>query len=155
MAIDLKKENWRIVNDSVMGGRSEAKISNTKSGNLLFTGAVSLENNGGFSMIQSTLDKPTKSDVTTCTITVKGDGKNYQFRLKPNMTDRESYVMNFKTTGEEESFTFTIAEFKPYFRGRSLNLPPIKNQSIEEIAFLIGNKKAEKFELEILAVNFN
>tara|TARA_R110002049_G_scaffold298444_1_gene488162 strand:+ start:1690 stop:2157 length:468 start_codon:yes stop_codon:yes gene_type:complete len=154
MVIDLNKENWRIVNDTVMGGRSDAKIINSTSQSLLFSGTVSLENNGGFSMIQSVLKTPSSPKATTCSITVKGDGKNYQFRLKPSRFDKESYVMNFKTSGKEETFTFNIADFKPYFRGRSLDLPAIKNQSIEEIAFLIGNKKAESFELEVIEVMF-
>ena len=35
----------------------------------------------------------------------------------------------------------------PSFRGRKLNLPNFSEKAIEEITFLIGNKKAEKFAL--------
>jgi hypothetical protein len=35
------------------------------------------------------------------------------------------------------------------FRGRKLDKPNFSEKNIEEIAFLIGNKKAESFQLEI------
>jgi NADH dehydrogenase [ubiquinone] 1 alpha subcomplex assembly factor 1 len=37
----------------------------------------------------------------------------------------------------------------PSFRGRRLNQPNFSNDSIEELTFLIGNKKSEKFKLLI------
>jgi len=37
----------------------------------------------------------------------------------------------------------------PAFRGRKLELPNFSESTIEEIAFLIGNKKNEDFELLI------
>jgi monofunctional biosynthetic peptidoglycan transglycosylase len=41
-------ENWRIVNDDVMGGISKSNLYLNSNGNLIFEGEVSLENNGGF-----------------------------------------------------------------------------------------------------------
>lgn len=155
LQINLSTSNWQIVNDTVMGGRSTSSVSTSSNGGLHFSGKVSLENNGGFCMVKSILSKPVSKEATTCSITVIGDGKTYQFRLKPNRYDRESYVMNFNTNKKEQTFTFEISDFKPYFRGRSLNLPPITDKQIEEIAFLIGNKKAEKFDLVIKNITFN
>lgn len=154
MIVDLNVANWQIVNDTVMGGRSTARITNNSADNLIFSGNVSLENNGGFSMVKSILKPTVKASATHCKLTVKGDGKTYQLRLKPSRLNRESYVVNFKTSSEIETFEFKIEDFKPYFRGRSLDLPAIKNQSIEEVALLIGNKKAEEFELEIIEIEF-
>jgi hypothetical protein len=37
----------------------------------------------------------------------------------------------------------------PKFRGRDLNQPVYQGDFLEEIAFLIGNKKEENFELRI------
>ena len=37
----------------------------------------------------------------------------------------------------------------PAFRGRTLNYPNFDKTTIEELAFLIGNKKAEDFKLII------
>ncbi len=41
----------------------------------------------------------------------------------------------------------------PAFRGRTLNMDNLKPNKIEEIAILIGNKKAEKFRLEIDSIS--
>ena len=37
----------------------------------------------------------------------------------------------------------------PAFRGNKLNIPNYPAETVEELAFLIGNKKAESFQLEI------
>lgn len=41
----------------------------------------------------------------------------------------------------------------PTFRGRKLDSPNYSADGIEEIAFLIGNKRAESFKLEIDAIS--
>ena len=43
----------------------------------------------------------------------------------------------------------------PAFRGRKLNKSNYDDEGIEEIAFLIGNKKAEAFKLEIDSIVLN
>ena len=40
----------------------------------------------------------------------------------------------------------------PSFRGTELNLPPFPGSNISEIGFLISNKKAETFMLEIESI---
>jgi NADH dehydrogenase [ubiquinone] 1 alpha subcomplex assembly factor 1 len=40
-----------------------------------------------------------------------------------------------------------LKDLYPSFRGQTLDLPNYESASIEEIAFLIGNKKMENFEL--------
>jgi hypothetical protein len=147
--INLEASNWKIVNDTVMGGVSTAEINNTTEGSIVFTGVVSLANNGGFCMIQSNLKKSTSDNVSICKITLKGDGKKYQIRLKKSRFDQESYVYEIQTTGKDQSIELKINEFKPQFRGQSLNLPPLMNESIAQVGILIGNKKEEPFELTI------
>ena len=42
-----------------------------------------------------------------------------------------------------------LKDFYPSFRGQTLNLPNFNGDSLEEIVFLIGNKKDESFELKL------
>ena len=42
---------WRVVNDGVMGGLSSSTMSATEVGTGVFSGRLSLENNGGFASI--------------------------------------------------------------------------------------------------------
>ncbi|HAY89991.1 MAG TPA: CIA30 family protein, partial [Bacteroidetes bacterium] len=60
-----------------------------------------------------------------------------------------SYVYDFQTNGEWQTVTIPLAKMYPSFRGRKLNIPNFNHSQLEEIAFLIGNKKAESFELMI------
>jgi hypothetical protein len=40
-------------------------------------------------------------------------------------------------------------KLEPTFRGRKLNIPNFSNQLLEEICFLISNKREENFKLLI------
>ena len=82
-------------------------------------------------------------------IRLKGDGKDYQFRVKASRNQRFSYIKEFKTSGEWETIKINISAMYPAFRGRKLNQPNYSGESLSEIAFLIGNKKAESFKLII------
>jgi hypothetical protein len=45
-------DSWRIVDDVVMGGRSDGRFYIGDEGHAVFNGIVSLENNGGFSLVR-------------------------------------------------------------------------------------------------------
>ena len=44
---------WNSVNDGVMGGVSKGGVSRTEQGTMLFSGELSLANNGGFASIRT------------------------------------------------------------------------------------------------------
>jgi len=141
--------SWQIINDGVMGGLSTSKIIKTEDGYGKFSGQISLENNGGFASVRHMTDFNLESDQNTIILKVKGDGKKYQFRLKSDLNQAESYVKEFQTNGDWQSIELKIDEFSPQFRGRSLNMPNFQFSKIEEVRFLIANKKEEDFELLI------
>lgn len=140
---------WNIVNDGVMGGISKSTLEFNKDGHAFFSGTVLLENNGGFCSIRHRFAKKDVNPYQKILLRVKGDGKNYQFRVKTNATDFYSYTYTFKTNGEWETVEIPFSEMSPSFRGRKVNLPNYQGDEIEEIAFLIGNGKRESFSLEI------
>tara|TARA_R110002167_G_scaffold124110_5_gene303381 strand:- start:56 stop:538 length:483 start_codon:yes stop_codon:yes gene_type:complete len=144
--------NWNIVDDVVMGGRSNGSFSLNDSGNGIFKGTVSLENNGGFSMVQYRFDTKQVEKFTKVCIRLKGDGKAYQFRIKTNNNDDYSYVFPFQTSGDWETITIPFSSLYPAFRGRKLNAENYPGKQMELIAFLIGNKKTEFFQLEIESI---
>ena len=132
-----------------MGGMSRSTISINENGNAVFKGSISLENNGGFCSVRYNLEETPVTDFEKATFRIKGDGKRYQFRIKANRNDNHSYISYFETTGNWETIEIPLNEMYPVFRGRKLNMPNFSDNSIEEIAFLIGNKKEETFQLEI------
>jgi len=80
---------------------------------------------------------------------LKGDGESYQFRVKSSANDRHSYIAKFTTSGKWETIEINLNDMYPAFRGYTLDIPNYPAASLAQIAFLIGNKKAESFELEI------
>ncbi len=141
--------NWFVIDDGVMGGRSQGQFFINPEGNGIFTGRVSLENNGGFSSVRHRFPTLTTQQYSKCLIRLKGDGKRYQFRVKSSIYDRHSYISYFQTTTEWQVIEIPLKQMYPTFRGRKLNIPNFPAEKMEEIAFLVGNKKAETFKLEI------
>ena len=141
--------NWTVVNDVVMGGRSEADFFVNSDGHAVFQGKVSLENNGGFSSVRYRFAQKKTEDYDTMVIRLKGDGKRYQFRVKTASSDRHSYIYHFQTTGDWQIIEIPFTEMYPGFRGNKLDMPNYPGKEMEEIAFLIANNKAEAFNLEL------
>jgi len=144
--------NWSVVDDVVMGGRSSGNFYLDNEGHGIFEGKVSLENNGGFSSLRYKFDKMSTKGFSKVIIKVRGDGKSYQFRVKSKTSDYYSYITSFKSSEDWEIIELQLSEMYPAFRGRDLDMPNYDKESIEEIAFLIGNKKAESFKLEIESI---
>ena len=139
--------DWKIVDDVVMGGQSSGQFSIDADGHGVFEGTVSLENNGGFSSVRHQFGKITVTKSSKVFIRLKGDGKDYQFRIKDRNDNYFSYITTFKTSGEWQTIEIKLADLYPSFRGQKLNLPNFESDSFEEIVFLIGNKKNESFKL--------
>lgn len=144
---------WQIVNDGVMGGRSKGYFSLNDNGHGLFEGTVSLENNGGFSMVQYHFQEMDVREYNKVVIKLKGDGKDYQFRVKKNRSDYYSYAFIFSTTKDWQTIEIPFDKMIPQFRGRRLNKTKFTGEQLEEIAILIGNKKAENFALQIANIS--
>ena len=143
---------WRIVNDGVMGGLSTSEIVYTDGTTAIFRGIVSLENNGGFASTRTIPRSYELDGHDGILIRVKGDGKKYQFRVRTNdRFDGISYRYQFTT----ELNTWMIIDIPfhecvPVFRGRILgDVEAILPEEIQQLGFLISNKQAGKFQLEI------
>ena len=146
---DSDISSWRIVDDVVMGGQSNGNFSINKGGHGLFHGAVSLENNGGFSSVRHRFENISASKFNAVVIRVRGDGKKYQLRVKSDVYDRFSYVAHFETNRNWQTIKIPFSEMYPGFRGMKLNRPNYPGETMGELAFLIANKKEESFWLEI------
>lgn len=140
-------DSWQVVDDVVMGGESTSKFGLNSEGNAVFNGTVSLDNNGGFCSVQHVFKPILLKGNTSFVIKIKGDGKIYQFRAKANKKDYYSFVYEFETTKDWQIVEIPFKEMQASFRGRKVAISNYDGNNLEEIAFLIGNKKAENFEL--------
>ena len=140
-------KKWYIIDDVVMGGRSNGQFALTAAGHAKFFGNVSLENNGGFSSVRYVIPKTEVHPNQIIRIQLKGDGSTYQFRVKNHRGQYYSYITKFETSGEWQTKEFQLKDLYPTFRGRRLDLPNFNHHTIEEVTFLIVNKVAQQFEL--------
>jgi len=140
---------WSIVDDVVMGGKSNGNFEISSDGHGVFSGFVNTENNGGFSSIRYQFDEIKSTANSKVVLTIKGDGKEYQFRIKDKIKSYYSFITTFQTSGEWQKIVIPLKDLYPSFRGRTLDLPNYSSESFEEIVFLIGNKKKESFRLII------
>jgi len=141
--------SWRIIDDVVMGGRSNGSFEINEDGHGKFSGYVSLENNGGFSSLRYNFKTKQVTEYSKFVLHIKGDGKSYQFRVKQSSRDYASYIYEFDTTTDWMTIEISFKDMYPGFRGRRLRQVNFQGDTMEEIGFLIGNKKAQSFELLI------
>ncbi len=146
------KTSWQIVNDGVMGGISQSEIFFKESGMLIFRGTVSLENNGGFASVRRSSKLYNLGGYSGMLLQVRGDGKDYQLRVRTDdRFDGISYRYRFKTqAGTTQIIKALFADFEPTFRGRIIKEAlPLSAEKIQQIGFLIADKQAGQFSIEI------
>ncbi len=141
--------DWTVVNDGVMGGRSRGRFSLNDEGHAVFQGEVSLENNGGFSLVRYRFQPMEVANYKKFAFRLRGDGKRYQFRVQADPYQRHHYVTYFQTNGEWQEMEIPFRDLYPRFRGRDLPGSNYGGERLAEIGFLIGNKRAETFRLEL------
>jgi monofunctional biosynthetic peptidoglycan transglycosylase len=147
---------WQTVNDGVMGGFSEGKVSVTDRKTLEFFGTLSLENNGGFASVRSKAKKLGLGNGATLVVQVRGDGREYSLNLyldKPLMAF--SYRAALQTKKDEWiEVRLPLDKFVATSFGRVVtDAGAVKPEEVNALGFMVGDKKAGPFKLEVESVN--
>ena len=141
--------NWNIVNDTVMGGRSQARmrIRNSKAE---FEGYLSLANNGGVSSVRAYYPN-NLFDINSIVLRVKGDGRKYSFRVRAENNSWVSYTQSFATKKDTwQEVTLNIEDFYPTYRGYNLrDIPKLSESIIREVGLMISDKVEGNFKIDI------
>ena len=148
-------DQWRAIGDVVMGGVSSSRFEASDEGTALFTGDVSLENNGGFASVRSRSGVWDLDDARALVLRFRGDGKTYKFRLQTSRAyDGVNYQSIIRTeAGEWSERTFTAADFLPVWRGRLVpNAPALDLAEVQSFGFLISDEQEGGFRLEVAAI---
>lgn len=141
--------NWNIVNDSVMGGRSQARMS-IKNNIAEFKGYLSLANNGGFSSVRAYYPNDL-IDINSIVLRVKGDGRKYNFRVRAENNSWVSYTQSFVTEKDTwQEISLSIEDFYPTYRGYNLrNIPKLSESIIREVGLMLSDKVEGNFKIDI------
>ncbi len=146
---------WLAINDGVMGGISQSGIKPSPLATGLFSGYLSLENNGGFASIRRRADDYNLEGSMGVRLNVKGDGRTYQFRVKTDeQFDGITYRSLFASDAQQwQTITLPFAGFCASFRGRPVpDAPALRPEHIKQLGFLLADKQPGAFCLEIAKI---
>ena len=145
---------WYVVNDNVMGGRSEGGFE-AQQGTLNFTGRTNT-NGGGFSSIRTKTLQLDLSNYAGIQLHVKGDGRRYTWQLTTPERwggQQVSYWADFETSnGSWIVVNIPFLSFVPKYRGRQLDGPALNPRQITGMGLMIYDKQDGPFELQLAAV---
>ena len=145
---------WAIVNDGVMGGMSSSSVSNSADG-VVFSGSVSLDNNGGFASIRTAfVDVVDLSGFSDLVVEATGDGKTYVLELRTDESD-VSYWQRFTPTLDMAASTLPLDDFAPHTRfGEPMDGGPGLDPSrVGSVAVYILDKQVGEFRLVISSIS--
>ena len=131
---------WSVQNDTVMGGVSES--SNTwVDKQMVFSGNLSLENNGGFVSSFGPVEKKLSSlmnGATSIRVRATGDGNTYLFQLRSD--NGPHYIQRFTTTAEKDEFyvlplsDFTAVDWR---LSEIPDAPALETNNIDQMGFYL------------------
>lgn len=148
---------WTTINDPVMGGQSSSRIT-FGDGGLVFSGNISLQNNGGFASARSPQDPDIGRRATGATslrVRALGDGKTYLLKVG-TAGQPWSYIQRFPTEAAvQRVYDLPIEGFQPV--GTRLDPAPDAPQildpsSISQVSVYILDKQQGPFELTVSAL---
>ena len=143
-----------MVNDNVMGGRSDGDFS-VEEGELLFSGRTNTDG-GGFSSIRTMPVALDLSDYDGIRLKILGDGRRYTWQLTTNARWRGrtvSFWAEFDTrNGEWTIVDIPFSLFEPRFRGRVLDGPALDPGRITGLGLMINDGKDGAFAASLASV---
>jgi hypothetical protein len=146
---------WYVVNDNVMGGRSEGDFREDQ-GELFFSGRTNT-NGGGFSSIRT---RPVQLDLSKHSgirLHLKGDGRRYTWRLTTGARWRGrevSYWADFATRdGAWHTVDIPFSSFVPRYRGYQLDGPALDPGRVTGMGLMIYDKQDGPFELRLASAH--
>lgn len=146
---------WYVVNDSVMGGRSEGAFELDR-GVLKFKGETNTDG-GGFSSIRTESLQLDLSNHAGIRVQVRGDGRRYTWRLTTTARWRGrpvSYWADFDTRADEWiTVDIPFDRFVPRIRGYELDGPALDTGAITGMGLMIYDKLDGPFELSLASVH--
>ncbi len=142
---------WQSVNDGVMGGRSVGRFKINDENKMEFFGTLSLENNGGFASVRARSGDLGLKAGEVIVARVRGDGREYNLNLYAQQDlGGYSYRQFFKTKKDEWiEVEFPVDKFTATWRGRQFPNEKLDPGKVTGIGFLLGDKKAGPFKLEV------
>ena len=147
--------DWSVQNDTVMGGVSES--SNTwVDEQMVFSGNLSLENNGGFASSFGPIDEELPrlmNGASAIRIRATGDGNTYLFQFR--CSDGTNYIQRFSTTAEKEQvYELPLSNFTATdrFLYEMTDAPPLDTSTIYQMGLYLLDQQTGPFQIAISSI---
>lgn len=153
MLIDFRTglpDDWFIVNDGVMGGRSSSALNRGDEA-AVFEGEISLENNGGFASFRVCVPEGALAGASRLRVRLRGDGRRYQLRLRHGH-DRGgvAYKAAFDAPEQDTTVAIPLMDFEATYRGsRPPGAGPVDPARVGQVGILLADGEPGPFRLEI------
>ncbi|MTB11709.1 MAG: CIA30 family protein [Actinobacteria bacterium] len=147
---------WFNQNDTVMGGVSDS-ASAWVDGHLVFSGNLSLDNNGGFTSTFGPINEQLPalmSGGNAIVVTARGDSQTYLMQIRNS--DNTRYIQRFTTVADsEQSYILPIADFVSvdWRLSPSAGAAPMDIANVVQIGFYLLDKQVGPFEIAISSIS--
>ncbi len=154
LQIDMSgAQRWYSLNDNVMGGISKGYLELKPDGIGVFSGQLSLANNGGFSSVRAGVSKGGLTEADGLEIKVRGDGRKYSVILGTDEM-RGSWQASFIAEKEWTVIRVPFEKFLLSVRGwNPPTAPPVPRSRVSEVGIIIGDKDESPFMLQIDSIS--
>ncbi|MEY2974345.1 MAG: hypothetical protein RIR49_765 [Actinomycetota bacterium] len=149
---------WSVVNDSVMGGVSSGE-STLVDGAMVFTGELSLDNNGGFASIRSPFVDPDSvsgwGERDSLSVEVRGDGRSWAVEVR-TFSDTGGWIATVTPPVDDFAvMEVPWASFAPVTRFLDpRDAPaPLDPTDIASVAFYLIDGIEAPFRLEVRSIS--
>lgn len=144
--------SWQVVNDGVMGGRSQGYVE-IVDGALRFTGTL-VTQGGGFTSVRA--DRAI--DLTGydgLELRVRGGGRTFEVEVDDDTRSRGRTVSRrapFETRGEWTVVRIPFSALRTSVFGQPVSAPPVDLSNVKRIGLYILDGKDGPFRLEVDAI---
>lgn len=140
---------WRVVNDGVMGGRSQGFVQGTE-GALVFTGEL-VTDGGGFTSVRAVRDFDL-SGYTGIELRVRGEGRSYALSVNDATRSRGRQVNRLATFPTNDTWTVVripFATLRSSAHGRAVRVAPLDLSAVRSTGVYIMDGIDGPFRLEV------
>jgi len=149
---DEGNEQWLVVNDNVMGGRSLGDRSFADD-TMIFSGSINTDG-GGFSSLRLMIDPGVLAAADRVRVRARTDGRNYMLTFDDALEGRNRRVsfrapMVFESTGEWETVTVRFTDLYPAVFGQRVDDVAFRPDLATRIGIMQSDGIDGEFQLEI------
>lgn len=146
---DTDEASWQVVNDGVMGGRSQGYVD-IKEGTLRFTGTL-VTQGGGFTSVRTERSVDLES-YEGLELRVRGGGRTFEVEVDDDTQRRGRSVSRrapFETQAEWAWVRVPFSELRTTIFGQPVSVPSIDLSNVERIGLYILDGQDGPFRLEV------